>query len=140
MKTIHCSRQGISPLRSSTQPARPIIRCCASPDALHSRRATSPALARRLAAKGYRAEHVADQNLQAASDTAIWDFAVHAAAVIVTKDEDFAQRKTLSDKGPTVIWIRLPNTRRRDLLAWFETVMPDILAALERDETLIEVI
>ena len=97
-----------------------------------------PALARRLAAKGYRAEHVADRDLQAASDAAIWDFAVRAAAVIVTKDEDFAQRKTLSDKGPAVIWIRLPNTRRRDLLAWFETVMPDILAALERGETLIE--
>jgi len=38
-----------------------------------------------------------------------------------------------------VVWIRLPNTRRRELLAWFETVMPQILAALERGETLVEV-
>ena len=41
--------------------------------------------------------------------------------------------------GPAVVWIRLPNTRRRDLLIWFDTVMSQILAALERGETLIEV-
>lgn len=38
-----------------------------------------------------------------------------------------------------MIWIRLPNTRRRDLLAWFETVLPSVLAAMERGENLIEV-
>ncbi|WP_294535822.1 DUF5615 family PIN-like protein [uncultured Rhodoblastus sp.] len=73
------------------------------------------------------------------SDAAIWDHALAASSVIVTKDEDFAQRKVLADKGPAVVWIRLPNTRRRDLLVWFETVLPDILAALARGETLIEV-
>ena len=52
----------------------------------------------------------------------------------------FAQRKTLSDTGPAVIWIRLPNTRRRELLARFESVLPDVLSALERGEALIEVI
>jgi hypothetical protein len=41
--------------------------------------------------------------------------------------------------GPAVVWIRLPNTRRRELLEWFETVMPQILVALERGETLVEV-
>jgi len=43
------------------------------------------------------------------------------------------------ETGPAVVWIRLPNTRRRDLLAWFESILPDILAALERGDTLIEV-
>jgi hypothetical protein len=38
-----------------------------------------------------------------------------------------------------VIWIRIPNTRTRDLLAWFDTVLPDVLAAMARGETLIEV-
>jgi predicted nuclease of predicted toxin-antitoxin system len=56
--------------------------------------------------------------------------------VIVTKDEDFAQRKVLTDNGPVVVWIRLPNTRRGDLLAWFETVLPNVLAALARGETM----
>jgi len=45
-----------------------------------------PALARWLAAKGHAAEHVADCEMQAASDAAIWAFAVEASAVIVTKD------------------------------------------------------
>jgi predicted nuclease of predicted toxin-antitoxin system len=98
-----------------------------------------PALARWLAAKGHTAEHVADRGMQAASNAAIWDYALLAGVTIVTKDEDFAQRKVLADNGPVVLWIRLPNTRRRDLLAWFEAVLPDVLAALERGETLIEV-
>jgi hypothetical protein len=38
------------------------------------------------------------------------------------------------------IWIRLPNTRRRELLSRFETALQDILSALERGETLIEVV
>jgi predicted nuclease of predicted toxin-antitoxin system len=88
---------------------------------------------------GHEAEHVADQRMQAASDSAIWDYALQQGSVSVTKDEDFARRKALVDAGPAVIWIRLPNTRRRDLLVWFERILPDILAALERGETLIEV-
>jgi predicted nuclease of predicted toxin-antitoxin system len=78
--------------------------------------------------------------MQAASDTAIWDYALASSAAIVTKDEDFAQRKVLAVTGPVVVWIRLPNTRRRDLFAWFGTILPDIVAALERGETLIEVV
>jgi predicted nuclease of predicted toxin-antitoxin system len=99
-----------------------------------------PALARWLAANGHRAEHVADHQMEAASDSAIWDYALQKTAVIITKDEDFAQRKTLSNAGPAVIWLRLPNTRRRQLLARFENVLPDLLSALERGEALIEVI
>lgn len=98
----------------------------------------APALARWLASQG--AEHVADQNLESASDAAIWDFAVGASAVIITKDEDFALRKARDEAGPAVVWIRLPNVRRRSLLAWFEKVLPDILSALERGETLVELI
>lgn len=98
-----------------------------------------PALARWLVAKGHEAEHVGDKGLQAASDTAIWDYALASAAAIVTKDEDFAQRKVLTAAGPIVVWIRLPNTRRQELLAWFETILPDVVAALERGEMLVEV-
>jgi len=99
-----------------------------------------PALARWLTAHGHEAKHVADREMASASDAAIWDFAIQTTAAIVTKDEDFAQRKAMTGTGPVVIWIRLPNTRRRELLAWFETVFPDILLALERGETLIEVV
>jgi|SRR3984893_19359527 predicted nuclease of predicted toxin-antitoxin system len=99
-----------------------------------------PALARWLAAEGHEAEHVSDCGLSGATDPAIWDHAASVDAVIVTKDEDFAQRKTLDREGPRVVWIRLPNTRRRELLVWFEMVLPRLLQALERGETLIEII
>jgi predicted nuclease of predicted toxin-antitoxin system len=99
-----------------------------------------PALARWLATAGHQADHVADHQMAAASDTAIWNFASRADAAIITKDEDFARRKVLAHQGPIVIWIRLPNTRRRDLLAWFQLALPQIISALERGETLIEVI
>jgi predicted nuclease of predicted toxin-antitoxin system len=77
--------------------------------------------------------------LQAASDTLIWDYAITSSAAIVTKDEDFARRKVLTDGGPVVVWIRLPNTRRRDLLIWFATILPHIESAMERGDALIEV-
>jgi predicted nuclease of predicted toxin-antitoxin system len=98
------------------------------------------ALARWLAGEGHEAEHVADIGFGGAPDKAIWDYALAAGAVIVSKDEDFAQRKALEAAGPTVIWIRLPNTRKRELLVWFESAFPKILQALERGEYLIELI
>jgi predicted nuclease of predicted toxin-antitoxin system len=98
------------------------------------------ALARWLVDQGHDASHVGDVLLQDAADTAIWDFALQTAATIVTKDADFAQRKTLTPGGPAVVWLRLPNTRRRALLIWFETILPDVMSALERGETLIEVL
>jgi predicted nuclease of predicted toxin-antitoxin system len=99
-----------------------------------------PALARRLAAIGHDAEHVADRKMEASSDAAIWAYALDCAAVIITKDEDFAQRKTISGGGPAVVWLRQPNTRKEELLRKFEELLPLILSALDRGETLIEIV
>ncbi len=98
-----------------------------------------PALARWLVAAGHEAEHVGDVGLGDAQDQAIWAYAVGVGAVIVSKDEDFAQRKVMKNAGPPIVWIRRPNTRRRELLVWFEAVLPGIVDALERGESLIEV-
>ena len=67
-----------------------------------------PALARRLEALGHTAEHVADRGMAAASDKAIRDYAASVGAAIVTKDEDFAIRRVLTE-GPAVVWLRLEN-------------------------------
>ncbi|KQP55046.1 DUF5615 family PIN-like protein [Methylobacterium sp. Leaf108] len=98
-----------------------------------------PASARWLDAEGHTAAHVGDLGMGAASDCAIWDRARATGAAVVTKDEDFARRKALAADGPPVVWIWLPNTRRRDLLVWFAAVPPDVLAALANGKTLIEV-
>jgi hypothetical protein len=34
----------------------------------------------------------------------------------------------------------LPNTRKQELLTWFERMLPTIVQALERGETLIELV
>ena len=97
-----------------------------------------PALARWLSAAGHEAEHVADRGLQSASDQAVWDHATSSDAVLVTKDEDFASRLLVEGSGPVIVWVRLGNTRTRDLLGWFEARLDQVEAALERGERLIE--
>ncbi len=97
-----------------------------------------PALARRLETLGHTAEHVADRGLASAPDNVIREYAASVGAVIVTKDEDFAIRRLLTE-GPAVVWLRLGNTRRAALLTRVEAELPAIVAALERGETLIEV-
>ena len=98
-----------------------------------------PALARELEVLGHVAEHVADRGMASASDDAIRDYAAGVGAVIVTKDEDFAVRRLLTD-GPSVVWLRVGNTRRTVLLDRFRSELPRIIEALERGETLVELV
>lgn len=97
------------------------------------------ALARWLATRGHQTEHVKDHDMIGASDSAIWAYAVAHGATVITKDADFAQRRINVKLGPAKIWIRLPNSRRQDLLVWFESPLPLILVALDRGETIVEV-
>jgi predicted nuclease of predicted toxin-antitoxin system len=98
-----------------------------------------PALARQIEALGHAAEHVADCGLATAADREIRAYAATVGAVIITKDEDFVVRKLL-ESGPPVVWVRIGNTRRADLLRRIEADFAAILTALERGETLIEII
>jgi predicted nuclease of predicted toxin-antitoxin system len=98
-----------------------------------------PALARWLAGRGHVAEHVLDLSMATTSDRTIWSHASACGAVIVTKDQDFANRRASELAGPQIVWLRCGNTRRHELLDWFERHFPAVLSALERGETLIEV-
>lgn len=96
-----------------------------------------PALARRIESLGHSAEHVADRGLTTATDGEIRRQAAAIGAAIVTKDEDFAVYRLLHE-GPSVVWLRIGNTRRAALLERFETELTNIVAALERGETIVE--
>ena len=98
-----------------------------------------PALARQIETFGHSAEHAADCGLATAHDEAIRSYAASSGAVIITKDEEFAIRKVLQE-GPSVIWIRIGNTRRAELLRRMEADFKAIVAALERGETFIEIV
>lgn len=58
--------------------------------------------------------------------------------MIVTKDEVFAVHQLLHG-GPSIVWVRIGNTRRAELLRRFDAGLPEIIAALERGEGLVEV-
>jgi predicted nuclease of predicted toxin-antitoxin system len=98
-----------------------------------------PALARRIVALGHDPEHVADCGLTAAPDETIRSYAAETGAVIVTKDEDFTVHRVLHE-GPSVVWVRIGNTRRVDLLPRIEADFGAIVAALERSEALVEIL
>jgi len=99
-----------------------------------------PVLARLLEARRHTAEHVFDLGMAAADDQLIWDYALAIGAVILTKDEDFALRRAHAPEGPPVVWIRRGNTSRRELLTWFEPLLPAIVEALTRGDPLIEIV
>jgi len=98
-----------------------------------------PALARWLCDNGHEGTHLLDQGLLEAADTRIWEEAERLGAVIVSKDEDFVHLRTLKPDGPSLVWVRVGNTTRRDLIAWFAQLLPEIERALLAGERLIEV-
>jgi predicted nuclease of predicted toxin-antitoxin system len=97
------------------------------------------ALAVWLAEHGYAAEHVLDVGLGQAKDTPVWRYAQQTGAVLVTKDEDFAEWVRRGRPGPAVVWLRIGNSSKRALLAWIEPLLPAIVHQLEQGDRLVEV-
>jgi predicted nuclease of predicted toxin-antitoxin system len=98
-----------------------------------------PALARVVAAAGHEAEHVADIGLEAAPDAAIYDYARRHGCVLITKDEDFRERRRRADRGPCVVWVRVGNASRQALLRWFLPLLPEIIEHIDAGEAVIEI-
>ncbi len=98
-----------------------------------------PALARFLEAQGHEARAVREVGLREADDTAIWDFAIREGWIIVTKDEDFPERALNSRAAPQIVWLRIGNSTKRLLIAWFAPMWPDVLRELSAGHRIIEV-
>ena len=77
-----------------------------------------PALANWLIQQGHKAEHIDDIGLREADDIEIWGHALNNSAIIITKNEDFAERSTRTLVGPTIVWLRIGNATNRALLQW----------------------
>ena len=97
-----------------------------------------PALARLLAERGHVAEHVTDIGPGDTPDRDLWRYALVHQAVIVTKDEDFADMVAMGDAAPFVVWVRVGNTRRASLVAWFEPLIEQVVVMVESGNRLIE--
>jgi predicted nuclease of predicted toxin-antitoxin system len=88
---------------------------------------------------GHEAFHVLDVSLAQAKDRSIWDYAEAKGIVLVTKDHDFSQWASVPDSNVRVVWVRLGNCRTKTLLAAFDSLLPQILAALESGSRLVEI-
>ena len=99
-----------------------------------------PRLARALSDLGHEATHVAELGLADATDTVIWEAAVERAAILMTKDQDFAVARAAVGEGPAIVWIRIGNTTNDVLIARVVNSLDAIAAAIARGEAVVELI
>lgn len=97
------------------------------------------ALARFLSSKGLKCKHVADVNLDSASDKQIWQYANQHGYILISKDEDFFYMASQEKSKGKLIWIRLGNCRKRALLSSMDRALPKILKRLQSKEKIIEI-
>lgn len=98
-----------------------------------------PALARWLVEAGRDAKHVEEVGLREAADQPIWCYALETQAVVITKDEDFADRVRQSPRSPVIVWLRIGNASNRALRLRFVPQLPQIIAWIEQGHRLIQV-
>lgn len=97
-----------------------------------------PALARLLTDEGHDAKHITDIVAGSTSDNEVWRLATTTRSVLITKDEDFVDMRMRIPDGPAIVWVRIGNTSRRALLAWFTPLIDNIILAVESDNPVIE--
>lgn len=100
-----------------------------------------PALAVLLREQRHEAQAVREVGLRDAEDGDIWKFVSQNGMILVTKDEDFAQRILAEGSaGPTVLWLRVGNCSNRALREWLTPLLPSAVEAIQRGERLVEVV
>lgn len=97
-----------------------------------------PALASLLNQHGHLAEHVNDIGPSDAPDRSLLRYAIDHEAVLVSKDEDFADMLVVGVDLLALVWVRVGNTRRAALLAWFEPRIDQIVSMIEAGNRVIE--
>ena len=92
-----------------------------------------PRLAKALVRKGHVAWHVTDCGMLEAKDRDIGRFAAEQGAVMVTGNSDFTAG------GPPVVWLRLGASASGALEKALLAALPQIAAAIEAGEGLVEI-
>ncbi len=96
-------------------------------------------MARAIDQGGYRAVHIADFGMEHEEDTGIWQLANRRGDVVISKDVDFVVLAMADDAVQPVVWIRLGNTRKQQLIQRMMSAMPEIVAALDAGERVVEI-
>jgi predicted nuclease of predicted toxin-antitoxin system len=61
---------------------------------------------------------VEDFGLRHAEDQEVWMHALNFSTVLITKDQDFAERAARDPNVPRIVWIRVGNTTNPALVQW----------------------
>jgi len=96
------------------------------------------ALSRFLQSQNVTALHVLDVQLDEASDREIWQYAKLNDLTIISKDEDFSHLSVFDPEGPSLIWVRLGNCRRKALLETFSKLLTQLIEALGSGQRIVE--
>jgi len=100
----------------------------------------SPALAKWIIAEfGEAAQSVRDVGLSHAKDRDIFAAARQADAIVMTKDEDFAEMVERLGPPPRVIWLTCGNTSNAALRLLLKTTLPRALELVRKGDALIEI-
>lgn len=97
-----------------------------------------PALARWLTDRHCPSTHTNELGLDAADDRDIWTRACAEGLIVVSKDEDFFALANRQGDTGRLLWIRLGNCRRDELLRRFETAWPLIEEAFRQGQRVVE--
>lgn len=92
----------------------------------------SPKLSQLLAALFPDSTHVRECGLLGQVDEDVWEYARTNGFIIVSKDSDFQQRSLLYGHPPKIVWLRIGNCTRQQLVQLIITHEEDI-RALEVD-------
>lgn len=76
--------------------------------------------------------HVRECNLLGQTDEDVWEYARSNGYTIVSKDSDFQQRSLLYGHPPKVVWLRIGNCTRQELVHLIDAHTQEILA-FDRD-------
>ena len=74
-------------------------------------------LPHQVAASFSDSQRVRELGLEGRTDEEIWNYAKANNFAVISKDKDFYQRAVLYGSPPKIIWLRLGNCTRDDLLA-----------------------
>ena len=72
-----------------------------------------------------------DVNLRDAEDSPVWRHALDNQTVLITKDEDFAERARQSRTAPVIVWPRIGNVSNRALRQRLMPRLPQIITWIE---------
>ncbi len=97
-----------------------------------------PALARYLQSEGHDASHVRELGLNEAEDQVIWRLALANQQVVISKDEDFWYRAIAPGSTGRLVWVRIGNCRRQNLIEAFRNRLASIVAAFETGSRIVE--